>query len=76
MNVPYVKATSTHELTYMNPYMSYEPNRRARRQQKQRFTNNRSGAHLTVLPTGKYRRVVQHYKTKEGNIINILHYLQ
>jgi hypothetical protein len=65
-------------ITKDEPYIAYAPNRKARRESlnQTRFINNRAGVHLTVVSTAKYYRVRQMYKTKGGEIVEILHYLE
>jgi len=60
------------------PYLAYTPNRKARRESLNvpRFCGNTRGAHLTVTPTAAYRRVRQRYKTADGRMVWILHYLE
>jgi hypothetical protein len=83
LNQPYRKQLKSdgsiiNPITIDEPYIAYAPNRKARRESlnQTRFINNHAGVHLTVASTAKYYRVRQMYKTKGGEIVEILHYLQ
>lgn len=80
MNTPYVKQmdpTTGLEIPLTESYISVEPNRRQRRQHLNRppLHGNNKGVHLTVLKTGKYKRVYQHETDKHGNKKTIEHYI-
>lgn len=79
MNVPYVvkKNKDGMNIPLNENYISEFPNRRERREymQKKRLHGESKNHHLTVLPTGKYRRVRQFEYDKKGNFKVIEHYI-
>jgi len=80
INTPYVKTYSDDGLL-ANPikgnYLHNSPNRRQRRQikQKNRFHGESKNFHLTCEGKYSFARVKQHETDKEGNKKVILHYL-
>lgn len=56
-------------------YYHFFDNRRTRRAKNKRFLGNGKNFHLTVLKNAKYKRVLQHEKTKEGVSKTIEHYV-
>jgi len=78
VNIPYIKKFDA-EGNMTNPitdrYISVLPNRRERRKKEKRFYGNGNNYHLSVTPTGKYRRVMQLICTKDNKIKVIYHYI-
>ncbi len=80
INTPYVKTYSDDGLL-ANPikgnYLHNSPNRRQRRQikQKNRFYGESKNYHLTCDGINSYARIKQYSINKEGNKKVVLHYL-
>lgn len=79
-NIPYVSQKNPETglpIPLKENYINEFPNRRERR----RYLNEpplhgpSKNYHLTVLPNGKFKRVMQHETDKQGNKKLIIHYL-
>ncbi len=84
LNVPYVKKYVTDENgvrkvsnTIVGSYKSEFPNRRSRHEAKNkvRFYGESKNTHLSVTPQGRYLRVIQIEKEKDGSLKRIEHYI-
>ena len=79
MNQPYVKQFDSNG-TLLNPikgmYLNESPNRKERREifNKPRFKGNGKNISLTIMPIGKFLRIRQVAKCKDGSINTIEHY--
>jgi len=77
-NIPYIKKMDNNG-SIVNPitdrYISVFPNRKERRKKEVRFRGNGNNFHLSVIPTGKFRRIIQYALGKDGRVKQIYHYI-
>lgn len=79
-NKPYVKQFDKTTGELLNPirglYPNVGPNRKERRYRESRFMNNRGGAHIQVVKTTKFRKVLQRYYKASGEVGVVKHWLE